>query len=366
VNPVILGFIRKELLQARREPKMLAMIFFAPIFQMTMFAYALSTEMRNIRLALVAPAGDTVMVRLHERALSSGWFVEGSAGLVDPVSALKSGRAEVVVIAPPGGLTRAVARGEGRVQVLVDATNAVRARTIEFYLQRILAEVLAGMGDGTSPPAGVSMDLRVLYNPSMRSSLFMVPAIVVFVLGIDAAFLLGLALAREKETGTMETLLSAPVAPWEILLGKIIPNMGIMTVSAPLVLTAAVLWFEVPVRGPLWEVVVGAIFFMVCMSSIGIMISTLARNQQQAMMGTFMFMLPAVMLSGIMFPVENMPAAISWITWLNPLKYFANLLRNVMLKGGDPFVVWSSIGALALLSVAVAGVAVRRFRQTLN
>jgi len=361
-----MGFIRKELLQTRREPKILAMIFVAPLIQMTLLSYALSTEMRNISLAVVAEPGDRMMARLADRARASGFFVEGTADSTDPVSSLQAGRAEVVLVAPAGGLTRSAARGDGRVQVLVDATNAVRARTIEAYLQRVLAEVLGEMAGGTVSPSGVLLDLRVLYNPSLRSALFMVPAIMVFVLGLDAMFMMGIALAREKEIGTIETLLAAPVAPWEILLGKILPYIGITLVVAPLTLTFAVFWFGVPIRGPLWEVALGAVFFMVAMSSIGTMISTLARTQQQAMMGMMIFVFPAIMLSGIMFPIENMPAVVGWIAWLNPLRFFATLLRNVMLKGGDPSVVWTSIGALALLSGVAAAVAVRRFRQTLN
>jgi len=383
MNPVLRGFLRKEFLQIIREPRVLAMVFVAPVLQLILLGYALSTEMRNIKLAVVAEPGDFVMTRIAERAYSSGWFVRGTADPADPVSSLKSRRAEVVLIAPPGGLTRGLARGNapGRrsrpsvapgnapIQALVDATNAVRARTVEFYLQRILAVVLAELGppegSGRSRPS-ILLDFRMLYNPSLRSAVFMVPAVIVLVLGIDSGLLLVFALAREKEMGTIETLIAAPVKPWEILLGKIIPTLGLMAIAAPIVLGVGVFWFGVPFRGPLWQLVLGSFLYVVSMAAMGTLVSTLVKNQQQAMMGMFMVFLPCIMLSGIFFPVENMPGLVRWVAYLDPIRYFVNILRNIMLKGGATEVVWSNMAALAVLSMATAVVAVRRFRQTLN
>lgn len=366
MNPVLLGFLRKEFAQIAREPRVLAMVLVAPVIQLTMLGYALSTEMRNIRLAVVAAPGDRMMTRLADRAYASGWFVRGKADAADPVSSLKARHAEVVLVAPAGGLDRAAARGGGKVQALIDATNAVRARTAEYYLKRILAALLAEGAPPGSRDAVLELDFRVLYNPSLRSAVFMVPAVIVLVLGIDAGILLAIALAREKESGTIETLIAAPVRPWEILLGKTLPNLAIMCVAAPIALGAGVLWFGVPVRGPLWQLGVASLLFVVAMSSAGILISTLARNQQQAMMGMFMFFLPCVMLSGIFFPIENMPDLVRWVTYLNPLRYFVCILRNILLKGGAAAVVWPNTGALALLAASAAFVAVRRFRSTLN
>jgi ABC-2 type transport system permease protein len=369
MNPVLRGFLRKEFLQIIREPRVLAMVFVAPVLQLILLGYALSTEMRNIKLAVIAEPGDLVMSRIAERAYSSGWFVRGTADPADPVSSLKSRRAEVVLVAPPGGLTRGVARGNAPVQALVDATNAVRARTVEFYLSRILAVVMAELG----PPAGsgrsrpsVLLDFRMLYNPSLRSAVFMVPAVIVLVLGIDSGLLLVFALAREKEMGTIETLIAAPVKPWEILLGKIIPTLGLMAIAAPIVLGIGVFWFGVPFRGPLWQLILGSFLYVVSMAAMGTLVSTLVKNQQQAMMGMFMVFLPCIMLSGIFFPVENMPDLVRWVAYLNPIRYFVNILRNIMLKGGAAQVVWPNMAALAVLSTAAAFVAIRRFKQTLN
>ena len=164
----------------------------------------------------------------------------------------------------------------------------------------------------------------------------------------------------------MEMLISAPVSRWEILLGKTVPYILIGVIDVPLVLFVAVGWFGVPMRGSFWVLVLAAVLFVIAASSVGTLISTLARNQQQAMMGSFMFMLPAILLSGIMFPLENMPKVVVGITYLNPLRYFVTVLRNIMLKGGDASVVFLNLAALAALAAAAAVMSYSRFRQTLN
>ena len=365
MNATVAGFIRKELGQAFRDPRMLALMFGAPVIQMTLLGYALNSEIRNIRLAVVASPGDIVASRLADRAFASGWFVPAETGRSNPADGIGSGKADAVLVMPEGGLTRALARGHATVQLLVDATNSVRARTVEFYLAAVLARMAE---DGTVPVLGnrVRLDVRILYNPAMLSYLFMIPAVMVFVLTELTSILTAMALAREKEMGTMEMLIAAPVRKWEILVGKTVPYILIGCMELPLVILVVLGWFQVPMRGPAWALVLAAIFFVCAMSSVGTLISTLARNQQQAMMGSFMFMLSAIMLSGIFFPVENMPGLVRWITYANPLRYVLALLRNVMLKGGDPAVIWGNLVPLAMLAVVFAWAAIRRFRETLN
>ncbi len=251
-------------------------------------------------------------------------------------------------------------------QLLVDATNAIRARSVESYLNRILTQMGREESGAADSRPGISFDVRVLYNPALESRIFMVPAVAVFILGIVSVLLTSMAIAREKEMGTLEMLLSAPVAGWEIIAGKTIPYIVVALVDAPIVLAVATLWFGVPLRGSVAVLGMAALLYIVTASAIGTLVSTLARNQQQAMMGSFMFMMPAIMLSGIMFPIDNMPDAVRWITYLDPLRYFVTLLRNIMLKGGDPAVVWSNLAALALIAAAVGGTAIRRLRGTLN
>ncbi len=365
MNPTVLGFILKEARQTLRDKRMAALLVVAPILQMLAAGYAIRTDLRNIRLGLVAAPGDRVAARLADRAFATGYFLPARVSARDPIGDLKRGRADAILVAPAGGVTRAVTRGGGQVQLLVDATNAVRARSIEFYLSAVAADALAREGRGV-PPAPISLDVRVLYNPAMESALFMVPALAVLVIAEVLILLTAMAIAKEKEMGTMEMLLAAPIGRWEILAGKTIPYFVMSAVNAPIVISFGILWFGVPVRGPLWMLLLAAIVFALSTASLGTLVSTLARNQQQAMIGGFMVMLPAMMLSGVFFPLENMPGTVSWLGWINPLAYFVTLMRNIILKGGDPGVFWSNLLPMAAIAAAVGWVAVRRFRQTLN
>ncbi|HAH06844.1 MAG TPA: ABC transporter permease [Elusimicrobia bacterium] len=352
-----LAFIRKELVQAVRDPRMRVILFVLPILQLTVFGLALSTEVRNIRLGTEFRPDDDLARRTAERFFASGWFVPAGGAGKEPFERVRSGQADAVLVAPAGGLSRAVGRGEGRLQLLVDASNAFRARSIERYAEAVLAQ-----GQAKAP---LELDVRVLYNPAMESKVFMVPGVMSMILCLVTIILTSMSFARERELGTLETLIAAPVEDWEILLGKTAPYVLLGMVDALLVGAVAVLVFQVPMKGS-WAVLFFSAFIFVCTTvSVGTLISTLASNQQQAMLGAFLFLFPAVLMSGLMFPVESMPAAIRFAAYLDPLKYFVTLLRNVMLKGGDPAAVGMNLAALVLMAVAASGLAFARFKRTL-
>jgi len=363
MNPTLKGFLRKELVQALRDPRMRVVLFLMPVIQMSIFGLALSNEVRNIRFAVAAAPDDTLAQQLRERAVASGWFRLVHAD-GDPYRLVRSGRAEAVFIVPPGGLTRAVERGGARAQLLVDAANAVRARSVENYVQRILRRVLAEEGRGR--PQALAFDVRVLYNPSMETAVYLVPGVLCMILCVLTIILTSMSLAREKEMGTFETLIAAPVSDWEILLGKTLPYIFLGMLDVPLVLAVAVFAFKVPLVGPVWQLGLASLAFVACTVSIGTLISTFAKNQQQAMMGGFLFMFPAIQLSGVMAPLENIPELIKPIIYLNPLQYFVTLLRTIMLKGGAPAVFWPNLLALVAMAGVSIALSVRRFRQTLN
>ncbi len=366
MNPTILGFMRKELAQALRDPRMLMLILVMPVIQLTLFGLALNAETRNIRLAVLAAPDDRIAARLADRAFTSGWFVRVDADPANPVSALKAGTADAILIAPPGGATKAFGHGQATFQLLTDASNAVRARSVENYVNAILGQVLEDLLPGGTPRPPIHLDVRVLYNPAMRSAVFMIPAVLAMILLLVSQQLTGLSLAREKELGTMEMLLAAPVSRWEILIGKTLPYILLALLDVPIALAVAVGGFGVPMRGPLWELVGVAILFVCSTAAFGTLISTFARNQQQAMMGGFLFTFPANLLSGLMFPLDTLPWPVRFVSYLNPLRYFISVMRNIMLKGGHFDAVWPSALALAALAVVAVTISARRFHATLD
>lgn len=366
MNRTLRAFIVKELRQALRDVRMRALMFVAPVIELTIFGLALSTEIKNIKLAVFRAPADTMAQRLEGDFYSSGWFkpvVFGAAG--DPFELIDSGRADAVLIAPGEGLARSAARGDGRMQLLVDASNATKARAVESYAKRIIA-ARAVKEYGAAGASPVQLDVRVLYNPAMESALFLVPGVMAMVVCLVTILMTAMSLTREREIGTFETIVSAPLSDGEILLGKTVPYALLGLMVAGLTLLAAYFIFGVPVRGPLWQLALAALVFVITTVSIGTSISTIAKNQQQAMLGGFMFLFPAILMSGIMYPVENMPPAIIAAAYLDPLMYFLRLLRSIMLKGGDAHVFWTNLGALALMASGAAALAYNRFKQTLD
>jgi len=370
MNPTLIGFLRKELWQTLRDPRMRFVLILVPVIQLVMFGFAISTEIRNVRLGAAIPPGDTLALHVYQRALASGWFVSAGTAHADPFHQIRGGDADVVLVSPAGGFTRAVARGSGQLQVLIDASSAIQARSVERYLQQILQEVLrdefprpaTALGDGGPP---LRLDVRVLYNPTLESSVFMVPGVMSMIVCVMTILLTSMALAREKELGTMEMLLSAPLRTGEIIAGKSFPYFLLGLLDIPLILTAAVLIFGVPVRGPLWLLAVGSVAFVAATVAIGILISTLAHNQQQAMMGGFIFLFPAILLSGIMFPIDNIPFLLKLLVYVNPLTYFAELLRNILLKGGSPMVVAFDSAVLVVIAAVMLRFSLVRLRRGL-
>lgn len=364
MNQTIRGFVRKELSQALRDPRMRGMLFVMPVIQLLIFGVALSSEVRNVRLAVSARADDAFTRRLADRFYASGWFVPAPPLRGDPFDAVRAGRAEAVLVAPTGGAEVAMARGQAKYQFLVDATNATRARSVETYGQAILAAHLKDEHVAAGA-AGFQFSLRTLYNPEGNTAMFMIPGTLCLMLTLVTVVLTSMSMAKEREMGTLETLFAAPVAPWEILLGKTLPYVILGMIDLPLVLLVAKA-LSVPIRGPLWMIALSAFVFVCTTVSGGFLVSSYSGSQQQAMIGGFLFVFPAIQLSGVIFPVENMPLAIRWVSYFDPVRYFVTVIRHLMLKGGDWGAVLPNLAAMAALGSFAMFWAARRFRQTLN
>jgi ABC-2 type transport system permease protein len=359
----LMGFTRKELSQALRDPRMRGMLFFMPIIQLLMFGFAVSSEIRNIRLAVVSRPDDSYTRRLVERFDSSKWFTRVNPGAGDAFDWVRSGRAEAVLVAPPDGGDKDSGRGVATYQLLIDATNAERARGVEQYAQAVLAAHLRAEGD-RAPPS-FQFSVRTLYNPEDDTATYLVPGTLCLLIGLTALTFTGMSMGREQEMGTLETLLSAPVAPVEIMLGKTVPYVILGMIQLPIVLVVAVL-MGVPIRAPLWEIVGCSLVFVCTAVAIGFLISSFMKNQQQSMLGTFLILFPMIQLSGVVYPVENMPSAIRWVTRIDPMRYFVVIIRHLMLKGGDAGAILPNLAGLAAIGAVAWFWAAHRFRQTLN
>lgn len=344
--PVIWGFINKEMSQNLRDPVMLRLLFVVPILQIILFGTALNNETHNIKLAVFGKPKDVVLFKLKEKALASGWFIKAWVEGNDPFEEVQSGRADVSVVTSSKGLTHIEGSDSVELQFLIDSTNSVRAMSINNYLNQIINQIAL-----QDKPIVKSMDIigRVLYNPGLKTSFFLIPGLMGVMACIITVLLTSMGFAREKEMGTLETILSAPVNKIELMLGKGIPSILMALFNMIVVCIVAMLIFKMPFRGQFGLFLLAAIVFIICTVIIGIAIASVSKTQQQAMMGSFLFIFPALLLSGMMFPVENMPEWMLILTELNPLTHFNFIVRNIILKGGDIGYVFQHLSIIFLI-----------------
>ncbi len=366
LNATLLGFIKKEFLQTLRDPRNRMLLFVAPALQMMAFGFAISSDIKNVRIAVPISHEDFMLNDVRKHALASVWFIPAKTPQHDPFESINNDEADVVLVPPPGGFTKSVINGKGEIQILINAMNVTKAQAIENYLKSIINTTIIEDTKITPQKPPIVFDLRILYNPTMRSALFLVPAVLGMIVCLITILFTSMSITKEKEQGTFETLIAAPISSTEILLGKSIPFIILGIANLPLTLSVAVFILKIPIHGSLILLLLAATIFVCSTVSVGILISTICKTQQQSMMGGFMFLFPANLLSGLMFPIENMPPYMKLFAYINPLYYFNDLLRNIMLKGGETLLVTRNISILAIMAVILMMVSFSRFKTKLS
>jgi len=366
MNPTLRGFVVKELIQTLRDPRMRFVLFVVPLIQLTLFGVAISTEVKNIRLAAFFESKDFVTRDVYERAINGKWFIPAKSSYTDPYKVIQSGDADAVILTEPGGFTRSLGRGQAKIQILVDAINVLQAQSVESYLSNIIADTVSDDLKIKPRPRPIIFDVRVLFNPDLDTAIFMVPGTMCMLMIIATLVMTNNAIVREKEMGTFEMLISAPVTGTEVILGKTIPYLILGLSQFPLILALATLVFRVPQKGSFVMLLLATTAFVLTTVAMGTLISTFCKNQSQASLAAFLFLFPAIMFSGLMFPIENMPTYVQWLAYIDPIAYYMGLLRNIMLKGGDLYYETTRIGALLVLAVVSIWISFKRFRTTLG
>ena len=363
-----IGFlIWKELIELRQDPRLFGVVVFAPILQLLMLGYAATTDIRHVPV-VVADADRSAASRdlIARFAASPTFTVVGivtGANEVDPY--LERGRAWMALSIPAGyGETLSAGRPQ-TVQVIADGSDAnstniglgYATNLIAGYAQQITIE-RRGAG---APAADIEPRVRVWFNPRLESRDFMIPGVLALLLLMVTTNLSAMGIVREKEVGTLEQLNVTPLKRSELILGKLLPYALVGMVDVVLVLGIALLWFQVPLRGSIWLLFALTILFLLSTLGLGLFVSTISSTQQQAMMTTiFFFLMPMIYLSGFVFPIENMPAAIQPITYLIPLRYFLVILRSIFLKGVGLETLWPQALGLTVWGVAILALAIAR------
>lgn len=330
----LIGFFKKELIGLLRDPVLLVAVMVMPAVQLVVLSGAITLEAKNLRLAVDTGAHDMMMEKIYNHAIGSGWFVRAPDTDKDPVAAVQSGRADVAIVAPEGGLTRAVGRGEGEIQVLIDSMNILKAQSIEAYLQGITLSAVKELGYAL-PKSNVGFNLRILFNPELNTKWFMVPSLVAILVFLSLLILITISITKEKETGTIETLISAPVSKWDIIMGKVLPYVAVSFVVMISILIIGLWLYKLPFAGSVTLFMLAFFVFCVPATGIAVLLSNYTRTQQQALLGVVIVAFLMLMLSGAIFPTENMPKILQYISYINPLSHYAYLVRNLILKGTD-------------------------------
>ncbi|MDR1908214.1 MAG: ABC transporter permease [Holosporales bacterium] len=374
---ILPGFIKKELIQTLRDPHLAVMILLAPVLQILLFGFALTNDVVNIRLGASFAPGDVVAADIYNAALASKRFIHVDISGKTPEGAVHSGVVDAVIVAPQGGLTRWIggrvtggagvgsagaAEGTGgELQLLIDASNVVRAVAIDGFMQGIVQKTcFPGM---TSP---LKVVVRTLYNPTLETTTFTVPGVMAMILMVLVMILTCTSIAKEKESGTFETIISAPIKRRHIIIGKTLPFAIVGLFNTLVILAAGRFFFDLPFRGNAWMFALENLLFVICSVMVGILLSTFVKNQQQSMLCCFFVIFILMMLSGSFFPIENMPKWLQWIAYMNPMAHHTLLIRNILLKGGNLEYVVQHLLAIFGAGVVLAILAFRRFRITLN
>lgn len=365
--------IRKEFRQMMRDSRSRRMMFVAPVVQLVLFGYAVTTDVRNARTFVVDHDRTTVSRELISALTASGYFrVTGTGERPSEMAdALDRGDALMAVEIPQGFAAKVSSGEQATLQVLVDGSTANTANVALGYATQIVsrfglqrgAQVVARAGPPRSA-LGVDFRARAWYNPNLESRVYNVPAVMGTILMMMMMLLTSLGVVREREIGTLEQLMVSPLKPAELILGKTVPVVAVGLIQLALVTAVALLGFGIPFRGSFLLLIVASLCFILSGLGLGLLISTVSNTQQEAFMSMFFFLLPAIMLSGFMFSVENMPTVLQYLTLLDPIRHYLVIVRGVFLRGAGWNILYPQVLVLLTMGVSVLWFATTRFRKT--
>jgi ABC-2 type transport system permease protein len=354
---------------------MRGVLFVAPVIQMMMFGYAVTTDVKHIATAVYDLDNSITTRALVSRFAESGYFdiVERIGSEARVRQLLDRGKVRAVLRMNRGFEDELRAGRTAPLQVLLDGTDSNTVAIVLSYSTRIARDFSQNIlltrhnmpKNAPSPVDRVDLRTRAWFNENLESRNFYVPGVIALIVMLVTLMLTSIAVVREKEIGTMEQIMVTPIKPFELILGKTVPFALIGFLDVTLITVVGTFWFEIPIRGNLLWLFLSTALYLMTTLGVGLLISTISQTQQQAMMTTFLFFSPAILLSGFIFPIANMPTVIQWITYLNPLRYFLVIIRGIFLKGIGPSILWPQMLALFVLGSFTLWLASRRFRKTL-
>jgi len=362
------GFVQKEFRHLFRDYRSLIILLGMPFAQILLFGFAITTEVRNINVAFVDRSRDVETMRITNKILSSGFFLP--AGNIDNINDIENvfrqGKVKLVVVFG-NDFARQLQNGEAvDIQLLADASDANTANLVTSYAQAIIQDYIAET-QNLSPPQQITPVVKMLYNPNLESAYMFVPGIICLLLMLISAIMTSISITREKEMGTMEVLLVSPLKPLQIIIGKVIPYVLVSFTIGIIILTIGYTVFNMPVNSNIVLLLLQFILFITLALSLGILISTVTNSQQVALMiSMFAMLLPVILLSGFIFPVENMPVILQYISLAMPPRWFIIIVKDIMLKGVGIEYVWKETLILAGMTVLLLTISAKKLKIRLE
>ena len=375
-NSRLSSLIRKEFIQITRDPRTLILVLIIPVMQLFLLGYSATNDVRNVPIAVFDQDLSPSARQLLDAYRAADYFriaydVDSEAELQ---TLIDNGDARVGLIIPPDYGKQLQSNGSAQVAFVLDGSDPTVASTALSAAQligqslatEVMAERLARRGQPAAIQPPVEVHTQVWYNPDLISAHFMIPGVIGMILYALTSILTATAVVRERERGTIEQLIVTPIRPWELIIGKLLPYTILAFLNTLEVLAIGHWWFGVPLRGELWLIWALSGLFLLSSLGIGLLASTIANTQQEAMLTVWMTLLPGIFLSGFFFPLEAMPKVLQWISYLMPLRYYLFIIRSLLLKGVGAAALQSEILALSIFGGAIMTAAAMRFRKRLD
>lgn len=372
-----MSFVGKEFNHILRDTRTLMVLLVMPVVMIVLFGFALSTEIKDVKVVVLDPSNDAATTRIINQIDASEYFtVTSSANSGEGIlQAFQNNTADIALVFEDNFYHRAVHDGDGSIQVIVDGSNTNVGSMAVFYVSSIVSSFqkelaqeasMSGTDGAVSAPVRIHTSTRMMYNPQMKSAFNFVPGVMGMILMLICAMMTSVSIVREKERGTMEVLLVSPVKPFSVILAKAIPYFVVSALILAIVLCLSVFLIKVPISGSLlWVVLVSLVFILVSLS-IGILISTLVSQQEVAILISGMvLMLPTMLLSGMLFPIESMPRVLQWVSYCVPAKWYIEAIRVMMIQGLGIRYCLDSVLVLCGFLTVITGLSVIKFKDRL-
>jgi ABC-2 type transport system permease protein len=364
-----IGFVKKEFYHIFRDKRSLFILFGMPIAQILLFGFAITNEINNVDIAVLDHSKDATTKEIINKISASKYFsINQFIDREDDIEAVfKKGKIKAVLTFESDFSKNLIKENNATIQVITDATDPNTANTISNYVNAILQNYQQGLNISSTHVYQVVPQTRMVYNPELKSVFMFVPGVMTIILMLVSAMMTSISITREKELGTMEILLVSPLKPFQVIIGKVVPYIFLSVINATVIIILSIFIFKMPVQGSLFLLGLESLLFIITALALGILISTISKTQQTAMMISLMgLMLPVILLSGFIFPISSMPIPLQVISNIIPAKWFIIIVKGIMLKGVGIQYIWKETFILVGMTVFFIGLSLKKYKIRLE